>query len=184
MDKTVVLVDETRLRQGVLNEVGVKNIQALEKLATSQTVSYDFEFYQTELPVDMPMIVVSKGCKSILPAECRVRVCSNEMGDPTPDMIPEKHIMDKIRIALALLSMQHEQGFDILPQASESIERHFVSLRQSHRTSTADVDPVDELHNLLSLARVFSRSHGETILGVDRWKAVLELESNRAARHL
>ncbi|KAA8491950.1 Mini-chromosome maintenance complex-binding protein [Porphyridium purpureum] len=181
-DRTYVLVDETHLQQGTLSELGIKNVQTLGQLASRQLVSYDFNFYNTELFVDFPMIVVSRGARSLLPADCRVRVVpSSAPVSDAVDASPSFQELNKMRLALALLSL-HDDQFDIPADTAEKIEQHFVAMREAHRQSTSSVDPVDALHSLLNLARVFSRAHGEHSLNIERLKMVLECESNRALR--
>lgn len=50
-DGTVVLLDETAMHPGQLNESGVRNMAAIAALAERQIVDYDLQFYQITMPV-------------------------------------------------------------------------------------------------------------------------------------
>lgn len=60
------MLDETKLKEGKLNEAGLKNIGALKKLIDNQVVNYDFVYYQMEYDCDIPILTLSEG-QSILP---------------------------------------------------------------------------------------------------------------------
>jgi len=63
---TVLVVDETALQPGQLQEAAVRNIQALAMLSRSQLIEVDFLYYSKEFPVDIILCVVSEG-RSFLP---------------------------------------------------------------------------------------------------------------------
>jgi len=65
-DGTHVLVDETILNEGNLNEMGVHNIRAVSQLVTSQAVTYDIPYQSLDFDVNAPTIILSEG-KSMLP---------------------------------------------------------------------------------------------------------------------
>jgi Mini-chromosome maintenance replisome factor len=54
-----LLLDETGLEAGKLNESGLKNVNAISQLLSKQSVCYDFQYHQTEMLVDFPSVVVS-----------------------------------------------------------------------------------------------------------------------------
>ena len=55
---TMLLVDQTTLREGKIHGTAVANLRALQDLVTQQTIPVDFKFYNTTLPVDVPVISV------------------------------------------------------------------------------------------------------------------------------
>lgn len=66
-DNTELLLDETKLKAGKLNESGVRAVGALSNVVQSQTVCYDFGFNVTqEFNCDIPFLILSEG-KSMLP---------------------------------------------------------------------------------------------------------------------
>jgi len=52
---TILVLDETNLEPGQLNERGLKNLSALKEIITRQVLSYDFEFYQMEVNTNIPV---------------------------------------------------------------------------------------------------------------------------------
>ena len=47
VDGTVVVLDETLLKEGKIEKNGVENIKALGTLIEQQQVNYDFQYYQS-----------------------------------------------------------------------------------------------------------------------------------------
>lgn len=61
IEGTTLLVDETKMQQGNLKDVGVENVQSLANLIQNQTVVYDYEYHKAEFASNLPVIVVSEG---------------------------------------------------------------------------------------------------------------------------
>ena len=55
---TMLLVDQTTLREGKIHGTAVANLRALQDLVTQQTIPVYFKYYNTTLPVDVPVISV------------------------------------------------------------------------------------------------------------------------------
>ena len=58
---THLVLDETRMESGKLDETGVRNVAALQVLVTQQKVDYDFNFYPVEILADIPVLILSEG---------------------------------------------------------------------------------------------------------------------------
>ncbi|KAG8310425.1 hypothetical protein J6590_064453 [Homalodisca vitripennis] len=65
-DKTHLVIDETMLEPGQLNDRGVRNCRALGSVISNQRLEYDFQFYPVEFNTDIPVLILSEG-KSMLP---------------------------------------------------------------------------------------------------------------------
>lgn len=65
-NNTHLILDETRLQPGKLNESGCRGIAAISHTIKNQKVNYDFNYYQMEYDCDIPFLVLSEG-KSLLP---------------------------------------------------------------------------------------------------------------------
>lgn len=66
-NNTHLVLDETKLNTGKLNESGVRAVGALANAVQSQVVRYDFGFNITqEFNCDIPVLILSEG-KSMLP---------------------------------------------------------------------------------------------------------------------
>ena len=60
-DGTLLILDETKLTQGKLTEIGTQNIGHLVKLIEQQKVSFDYQFYQKDFDVKINTIIISNG---------------------------------------------------------------------------------------------------------------------------
>lgn len=65
------MLDETKLQAGKLENGGVKAVSSVAYLINNQKVKCDFQFFDIELNVDIPILVLSEG-KSMLPSNCHV----------------------------------------------------------------------------------------------------------------
>lgn len=63
---THLVVDETKLMPGKLNEAGVVGVRALSNAIKNQKTSYNFIYYELEFDCDIPFLILSEG-KSMLP---------------------------------------------------------------------------------------------------------------------
>jgi len=171
---TVVVLDETELCSGQLNQRGLRNVAALRDLVSRQQVSYDFQYYQMDVVVDLPVIILSRS-KSLVPCDVVVRCVPQNAADDVVD--PSGEAMQKIRMAVALLA-DSSWEFSFPEPVIGEIEQTFVKQRkESPSTATQE-----SLSNLLSFARAYARTFGETQLSGDRWRSILELEMQRASR--
>jgi hypothetical protein len=58
---SLVVLDETVMNAGQLQETGLKNLGALQKLMQMQKVPYDFQYYHLDQSTDCPVIILSVG---------------------------------------------------------------------------------------------------------------------------
>ncbi|EEB05703.1 MCM binding protein [Schizosaccharomyces japonicus yFS275] len=65
---TVLVLDETQLNKGILNDTGVRNIAFLEQLITEQMLPFMFPFSQFEVPTNLRIVILSQ-TKSLLPSQ-------------------------------------------------------------------------------------------------------------------
>lgn len=65
-DGTHLVLDETKLSPGKLNESGMKALSALNSIIKGQKVTYNFNYYSMEFDCDIPILILSEG-KSLLP---------------------------------------------------------------------------------------------------------------------
>ncbi|KAJ8901645.1 hypothetical protein NDN08_003852 [Rhodosorus marinus] len=165
---TVLVLDETNLEPGQLNERGLKNLSALKEIVTRQMLNYDFEFYQMEVNTNIPVLSLSR-TKSLLPFDDTL-VCREEAKYQPSMASPSGDTLRKLRLGLTILSTP-EPAFEVPEPVSTKIENQFVEMR---RQFPAHVDQ-DTLHRWLSLARARARTYGESGLTEDRWNQVISM---------
>ena len=56
---TVLLFDETQMNPGKIDNFGVENIKSLASLIENQNILMDFGYHSLELPISVPVIVLS-----------------------------------------------------------------------------------------------------------------------------
>ena len=57
---TLVLFDETTLNTGKIDNFGVENIKSFATLIENQTVLVDYGYYPLEMPITVPVIILSE----------------------------------------------------------------------------------------------------------------------------
>ncbi|KAL6782238.1 hypothetical protein ACKKBG_A06055 [Auxenochlorella protothecoides x Auxenochlorella symbiontica] len=174
---TQVLLDETVMSAGTLNEVGVRNLQAVDVLVRTQKVAYDFEFFSLDQEADAPVTVLSCG-RSLLKDALGT---SLPLAPTAPLAEPESlasmlqtSSLDGVREYLAAV---RALDFTIPSHVAEVVEKDLASARQKD----AAITPAS-LHHLLNVARLLAVSHGEAELTAGRWAAVQSMELRRSAR--
>lgn len=168
-----LLADETALSNGQLAERGVKNVRALTAVSTRCVVPADFQFYDSELPVDNCSIFLSRGGKSIVGTDVRVRVVPDRSLDLQSWRTNDDAVMRKLRLALGVLA--EDGNFKISDNVTKVIEEHFVNARRQGLAK----DGQESLTRWLSVARAAARTFGEGELTRDRWEYAMSLESRR-----
>ncbi|XP_043192405.1 mini-chromosome maintenance complex-binding protein-like [Amphibalanus amphitrite] len=177
---THLVLDETELSQGQLDERGVKNLSALGHLITWQKVEYDFSFHRLAYEADVPVLVLSEG-RSLLPSDCRVPLQPAEEAE----RLPEQHraleeyltpsLLQQIR---RYLTVCRRLPYAVPEALQAAVQQEFVSWRQESGNQVK----AEDLHHLLVLARLLSLSHGKTELTEEVWREARRIEEQRRAR--
>lgn len=168
-----LLGDETGLCDGRLAERGVKNVRALESVASRCIVPADFQFYDADLPTENCSLFLSRGGKSIVKTDIQLRVVPREHSDLPALEAYSPDQLGKLRLALGLLV---EDGtFDISKEVSTAIEQHFVNVRRDGKAK----DGQEVLSRWLAVARAGARTFGEAKLSMQRWQYIMQLEGRR-----
>uniref|UniRef100_M4BCC3 Mini-chromosome maintenance complex-binding protein n=1 Tax=Hyaloperonospora arabidopsidis (strain Emoy2) TaxID=559515 RepID=M4BCC3_HYAAE len=172
---TTMLVNETALTAGQLNDQGVKNIAALQSLVEKMLLPYDFQYYDMDFPQDVVIVTVSEG-STILPVTVAVLIVgtNSTTADVQPSSLPEDQLFECFRLFLCVL---RSSVVTIRNEEAEMAEKHYVECRKSQQKVA-----LDDLHRWLRLARLMALSRGEGNISKDSWNAMLMLETERVAR--
>ncbi|RZF48157.1 hypothetical protein LSTR_LSTR009846 [Laodelphax striatellus] len=179
---THLVLDETDMQAGKLNDTGVRNVRTLSELINFQKVDYDFQFYPVEFPMDVRVLILSEG-KSIFPSDFRL---SLDYAETTSEYIAElfaeanrfverqSSATDKLRdYLITVANLAYEFSDDVETKITED----FVKMRRERQETSSQ-----DLHNLLVLARLFSLSRGCTTLSKETWEIVQDMEEQRRLR--
>ncbi|XP_037068663.1 mini-chromosome maintenance complex-binding protein-like [Pollicipes pollicipes] len=177
---THLVLDETALSPGQLDERGVQNLAALGHLITWQKVEYDFGFHKLAYVADVPVLVLSEG-RSLLPSDCRVPL---EPTEPA-DRLEEQHraldqyltppLLQQIR---RYLTVARCLPYAVPERLQATVQQEFVSWRQQAGGQVK----AEDLHQLLVLARLLSLSRGQTELTEEVWQEARRLDEQRRQR--
>uniref|UniRef100_A0A4P6D665 Mini-chromosome maintenance complex-binding protein n=1 Tax=Rhodnius prolixus TaxID=13249 RepID=A0A4P6D665_RHOPR len=184
-EHTHLVIDETKLEVGKLEEKGVKNIQALKCLIENQKLDYDFKFFTVEFLTDVPVLILSEG-KSLLPSDCHIVLT------PLPEYTSSleecylaigkylrQPLLDQLRQYLALVTTV--TNFNLPEHLLQTIENDLVQQRHGADLSS-EKSSADDFHARLVLARLMSLSYGEKELTKNIWDQTGVLEKNRKLR--
>uniref|UniRef100_K3WBK2 Mini-chromosome maintenance complex-binding protein n=1 Tax=Globisporangium ultimum (strain ATCC 200006 / CBS 805.95 / DAOM BR144) TaxID=431595 RepID=K3WBK2_GLOUD len=170
---TVLLVKETSLSAGQLNDQGVKNVGALQALVEKMVLPYDFQFYSMEFPQDVAVVSVSEG-KSILPVTASIALKPEATASPRPSAEVSVGLLESFRVYLGVL---RTWSVAIGNEQAEIAEKHYVACRQAHQEVS-----LEDLHRWLRLARLVALSQGEGVVSRTAWDHMLALERKRQSR--
>jgi len=181
---TEVVLDETVLSPGQLNEKGVRNLTILGTLIQWQKLDYDFKWTAQEFPTDLRLIVVSEG-KSILPSDFQLHL---HAADVDADLFDAN--MNKILSTLStsaverlrrFLSLAQTCPYHVEAETQRMIEEDFVAARaQNERNMT-----VEDFERLLLLSRYVTLTETPSNGGrltVDTWRRCKRMEEERKSR--
>eukprot|EP00357_Protocruzia_adherens_P032987 CAMPEP_0115038970 /NCGR_PEP_ID=MMETSP0216-20121206/43726_1 /TAXON_ID=223996 /ORGANISM="Protocruzia adherens, Strain Boccale" /LENGTH=593 /DNA_ID=CAMNT_0002419473 /DNA_START=108 /DNA_END=1889 /DNA_ORIENTATION=+ len=174
---TTLVVDETKMKTGNLNETGIRNLQALKTMVETQTLSYDFQYYVSEMPVDLQVLILSEGT-SLLAAEIEVPLKTTGTFKYSVGKLEEdENLIDLARKYFAILNSDDVE-VEISEEVCKFIENDFVELR---KTGDKAVD-AGFFHQLLTLTKIEALSYGEESVSQERYLEVKKQETERLER--
>jgi hypothetical protein len=174
--QTFIIVDETKLSEGKVLEQGLKNLRALNKVASSSLLEYQFGEYApvSEFPVDTPVFVVSER-PSLLYHDlvCPVHPVSasdSDANDMDANSDPSADDLDCWRNYL-MLARNCEFEFDSV--GSQILEKGFavICAQQSNRSQMFE----KQMHLRATFARLYCMSHAQQTMSEDLWKQGMSL---------
>eukprot|EP00890_Picochlorum_soloecismus_P000830 jgi/Picsp_1/1748/NSC_05220-R1_mgc79802 protein len=176
---SIVVLDETVMSAGQLQETGLKNLGALQQLMQTQKVPYDFQYYHLDQPTDCPVIILSVG-KSMFKESGGIIVPLHGATRPAGGKDAVLSALEKCdaKPTRQYLATMRNLDFAIPTSIEKVVEQEMTDAR---KTDTSNIT-AETFHMWLNLARLLSLSYGESELTLDRWHQMLHLESQRSAR--
>ncbi|ORY86256.1 putative alanine racemase-domain-containing protein [Protomyces lactucae-debilis] len=167
---TVVLLDESALSEGKLEERGVKNLQCLANSITSQELVFAFPFNEFKIAMDLCFIDLSKG-KSLLPSTLSIPVKS---GSTAAARQPASMTLKDMAIYIARCRLQE---VEISDEVSQAIQNDFVRARKAG-------EAIDQalFGQGLALAKEVTRSYKRRQMVFDDYRRGVALASEVNAR--
>lgn len=169
---TLMIFDETQMVPGQLQDAGVRNLAAIRCLMKERQLVCDFMSYDVKIPLETPMVHVSRG-KSIIP-EQDVLLPLRPVEQNASCTIPAA-ALEAARLFLALVT-RSPRPLNIPDEVTQKFGTDFAAARAQRDIGT------ELASTWMSLARAYCIAHGEETLTLGRWQSVLELESERIRR--
>ncbi|XP_064601604.1 mini-chromosome maintenance complex-binding protein-like [Liolophura sinensis] len=177
---THLMVDETCLEAGHLDNTGVQNVTALGNLIVWQKVEYDFCYHKQDFPASVPVLTLSEG-KSLLPSDCHIPLCPMTLPEDMRtyytelDSVLTPENLHKLRVYITVMKYtDYNMGEDI----QKKIQDDFVDIRKDDPKSMT----VDDFHALLNLVRLLSLSFGLSSANMEMWNKAKAMEVIRKQR--
>lgn len=145
-DGTLLILDETKLTQGKLTEIGTQNIGHLVKLIEQQKVSFDYQFYQKDFDVKINTIIISNG-KSILPHDYSIKLKPEIESNEVHVSETEKEDINKWIINSKAINYQ---------LTDDEMAQKFIMETRKADNNTG----VEELHKIMVLGRSMTIAKG------------------------
>eukprot|EP00850_Spirogloea_muscicola_P005440 SM000025S08335 [mRNA] locus=s25:142771:147905:+ [translate_table: standard] len=143
---TELVVDELALQSGRVSASGVQNLEALKQLVEWQKVEYDFQFYKMDVPVDVPVVVLSQARSKLLPADAVVQLCPADGAPGSLAAVPEP-LLEQWRAYLnAARHMEHIIGASMAKASGRLHPSHHTGFhgRQEALSDEGSSGPVSD----------------------------------------
>lgn len=188
-----LIIDETQLDTGKLDQKGLMNFNSLRDIITWQKLSYDFSYHQQEFSTNMKVLTLSE-TKSILPCDFQVKLQPNvDRFDADSYESFAKHIfesssssnnlLNNIRSYFTILS---KMTYKLSEPMQNLVEEDIVHIRtnSNDKTNTNTLNKkeklgIDDFHLLLVVARLQTFSYGKGELSLHEWNRAKSLEFER-----
>lgn len=161
---TILLLDETELEEGQLNERGVRNFKFLSNLSDAQTIGFVFPFNEFQIETNVNILLLSKD-KSLMPADLHYKLNTNEQ---KTNSIISSEPADPDDVNNYLLKCRF-QTTDISESISEAIQKSYVEERKVNKS-------VGQYHlsRRITLAKLRARTLGRNKLEFEDYRQIMD----------
>ncbi|CAG8508395.1 4124_t:CDS:10 [Cetraspora pellucida] len=173
---TWFLIDETVMEEGKLDDIGVRNLQALNEILDNQKLKYAFPFNDFEFETDIGAIILSNA-RSFLPCDCIIPLIPNVEDTLMFDV--QEEILAEFRIYLSTLRYAE---YSIPESVSEHIQNEFVNQRKNASKTGQPLVTQTDLLLRMTLARLVTLSFGQFELTPELWNYTQKLDDQRKQR--
>ncbi|KAI7869313.1 putative alanine racemase-domain-containing protein, partial [Spinellus fusiger] len=178
---TLLLLDETVLSEGILQKIGVRNIQALMHVMHRQSLRYMFPFDEFEFDVDLSVFTISMR-KSILPHHCVLRIESDATTFSNKYKKVPLHTSKDIQDFRIFLEASKYADYEISDEMAKYIQDEFVKERKEAEANNTALPTEEDLSLRLSLSRLVTVSFGKKSLTKEYYQHAMTMEMERKQR--
>lgn len=171
---SLLVLDETAMAEGQVNQEGVKALVAINSLVTDQILTCDFMSYDVKIPLELFCLLVSKQRSIIKDVHVTVPLRpATQVAQETRPAAPGS--LDAARFLLGLVT-RRPRHVRISDEVGSRFSEDFAAVRQELK-----VRP-ELCHAWMGLARAHCLTFAEEELTAERWSAVHQLEKQRLLR--
>ena len=178
---TLVILDETNMSEGGLNECGIKNMKTLQGFLNDQQLLVDCGYYNVNVPADAAVVTLSNA-PSLLSTSATIHV-NIENSSTIEDLISNKSDtmidnVDAVREWWAICRSIPKPSMDSL--VIEAVERDFLEARA--RQTDTDCVSSSNLHRWILTAHLLAVAEHSSVVSLKHWEKVQALESELKRR--
>jgi len=175
---TFLVIDETKMDPGQLNEQGINNLKALGQVAQHQTVTYDFQYFTKDWLVDIPALLLCDSKKPLVSGfNCILPVQRSNHTPEANQFVDRNLLRDYITMARRCAVTE----FELSQQQTDTLENFFTTTRQQYR----DLVAPESIHMWLNMARLMENSFGRGgKIGAENLARVFQMETERLKRRI
>lgn len=177
---THLVLDETAMKAGKLENNGVLGMQFISHLIKSQQLKCDFQYYQIDFHSNLAILILSEG-RSMLPnnSQIAIRPSDNDAVKLIEETLKSAkyYLRTKLSSIRRYLTLCKVQEFAMMDEESKMIQDDFVEMRKENK----NIGP-EQLHNLLVLSRLIGIGRGQNALNKESWLKAKDMEMQRVER--
>ena len=160
-DKCLLILDETDLEKGNLNEVGVQNVNYIKKVIEYQTLNLEYPYNAgVQIDVNCSVLILSKSKSFFHGYSEKMKLVKYEGNLNSKNLELENHKIKEckeyIKVANLLKDLESfNDKFIIEDETSKKLQTYFIEKRKNY----PDYNP-EEFSCKINLAKLYSRSKG------------------------
>lgn len=173
---TCVIIDELGLKEGTLQEKGLKNLDFINTVISTSRLSVECtsgSFVTVES--DLNIILLSQG-RSLVSVDCVLPYSPQESSTPVEASDSE------LNLYRAFIAHGNTLDYDVPESFQEFVHNDFAEQRKLQRLDGKPVMTAQDLMDRLELGRLITKSYGMTELTLEYWQIACSLDSERKAR--
>ncbi|TPX34160.1 hypothetical protein SmJEL517_g03091 [Synchytrium microbalum] len=175
-DGTLLLLDETRMEAGKLEERGIANLASVENLLRYGMVPYALGTQHIDVAMNVGVVILSNS-SCMFSVDVEVPMVASADG-PSPSDFSK----DLLETARKFIAVYKNEEYSIPEPMELTIQNYFANVRAEEHRNRQPLTGQAELMRLLALARLVTLSVGKTQLMENAWNHAITLEATRKAR--
>ena len=157
---TILLIDETHLGTGQLNERGVRSLSALQNIAMTQHLPMSYPYYELKVPTDLPLIlftatkngsclIASDALKIVLQNSSTSSSSSSYSSSSSSSLFNSTNLINSVSHTQQLKEVNNQKTFGLLIESNgiidpRSLDSSTSNLKDCEKGVEKEVENEDE----------------------------------------